>query len=170
MSNLSEARFLMDRIAARFFAIRVINYDPIYCDQVVAIGREIHAESVYSDMPFDENKLIRQLSGCGSIVPSRYFQIAVRGDTVLGGFFGCVSPAFFSDAIIAKDMGWWVMGSMRGSAAAILLLADFEIWAISRGAKKIIVGQTGVKNIERTTKLFKNCGFSVIGFNAGKDL
>lgn len=151
-------------------SIRVIPYEPRYLDGVLSVAREIHAHSLYASMPMDESKLIAQLSASGDIVPDRYFRLAVRGDEVLGGFYGCVSKTFFCDEITAKDMGWWVKESARGGAAAILLLRDFEEWARSKGARICMVGQSGVENIERTTKLYQHCGYRVTGFNTAKEL
>jgi hypothetical protein len=162
--------FSFEEIASRCTSISVIDYDPIYRDQTIEVGREIHRESVYAEMPFDEDKLIAQLSICGRIAPDRFFKIAVRDGNVLGGFLGVVSKAFFCDALIAKDMGWWVRESTRGSAAAICLLVEFEKWARIKGAKKMMVGQTGVKNIPRTTQFFNHCGFDICGVNTVKDL
>ena len=67
-------------------------------------------------------------------------------------------------------MGWWVKQTARGGSAAIVLLMDFEMWARGKGAKKVMVGQSTAVNIESTTKLFKHCGFRVIGYNTVKDL
>lgn len=151
-------------------SISIISYDEKYLDGTLDVARYIHAHSIYANMPLDEEKLIRQLSASGSIVPDRYFQIAVRGDDVLGGFYGCLLRPFFCDELTAKDMGWWIKPNARGSAAAVLLLTDFERWAKERGARKCMIGQSGVENIERTTKLFQNCGYQITGFNTCKEL
>lgn len=158
------------RIQARYPDIKIIAYEPQYREQVVAIAHEIHLESIYADMPFDEDKIIRQLACCGSLAPDRYFMLAVRQGVVLGGFFGHVRRTFFCDELLAHDMGWWVQGIRRGSAAAILLLADFEAWAKQQGAKKVMVGQSNKNNVARTTKLYEHCGFTILGFNTVKDI
>jgi len=49
-------------------------------------------------------------------------------------------------------------------------LVEFEKWARIKGAKKMMVGQTGVKNIPRTTQFFNHCGFDICGVNTVKDL
>jgi GNAT superfamily N-acetyltransferase len=130
----------------------------------------MHEHSVYRDMPLDMDKVFRQLSACGNIVPDRYFSMAVLGDTLLGGFYGHVRRTFFCDELLAHDMGWWVTKTRRGSAAAVLLLADFERWAREQGAKKMMVGQSTAIDIDKTTRLYEHCGFRVIGFNTVKDL
>lgn len=158
------------RIRARPSSVRIVPYSPKYRDGVVEIAHEMHANSIYHDMPLDEEKVVRQLAASGSIVPDRFFRIAVIGDEVLGGFYGHVHKTFFCDELLAQDMGWWVKSTARGSVAAVLMLAEFEDWARTQGARKVMVGQSTAINIETTTKLFKACGFRVIGYNTVKDL
>lgn len=161
---------VIERIQARNRSIEVVDYSPRYLEGVLEGAREIHAHSIYRDMPLDEAKVGRQFAAVGSIAKDRFFKIAVRGDEVLGGFYGCTLRVFFCDELTAKDMGWWVKENSRGSMAAILLLAEFEKWAKAQGARKCMIGQSGVENIERTTRLFVHCGYSVTGFNTCKEL
>lgn len=160
----------IERIRRRFSSIRIIDYDPKYFEGTMIVAHEIHEHSIYADMPFDEQKVIRQLSASGNIVPDRFFKLAVRDAEVLGGFYGCVQRVFFCDVLTAKDMGWWVKSTVRGGAAAVLLLGAFEDWAREQGAVKIGIGQSGVENIKRTGKLFLNCGYVMTGFNTAKQL
>lgn len=154
----------------RATSIRITPWQERYRDQAMEIGREMHANSIYHDLPFDAAKTARQLAMCGNEVPDRYFRLAVREEEVLGGFYGHVRRTFFCDELLAHDMGWWVKQTARGSMAAILLLSDFEQWAREQGARKVMVGQSTEIAIERTTKLFQHCGFRLIGFNTVKDL
>ena len=160
----------IEAIKRRFSSIKIVEYDNKYLEGTLEVAREIHAHSIYRDLPLDEKKLIRQLSASGNIVPDRYFKIAVKGDEVLGGFYGCTLRVFFCDELTAKDMGWWIKKSSRGGAAAMLLLIDFEEWARSKGARKCMLGQSGVENIEKTFKLFQNCGYRFTGYNTCKEL
>lgn len=158
------------RIQTRFSTIQIIPYDPIYCDQVIEIIREIHAESIYRNFPISIEKTIQQLSSAFDVASDHYFKIAVRKGVVFGGFFGQVLRVFFCDELIAKDKGWWVKKNHRGGAAAILLLNDFEVWAKEKGAKMIGIGQSGVENIDITGKLFLHCGYRFTGFNTAKEI
>lgn len=158
------------RIVERPSSIKIIPYSDEYRDGVVEVAHEMHRNSIYHDLPLDEAKVVRQLAASGTMVADRYFRLAVMNGEVLGGFYGHVRKTFFCDELLAHDMGWWVKESARGSLAAIKLLADFEDWAKAQGARKIMVGQSTEINIEKTTRLFQNCGFRVIGFNTVKDL
>lgn len=160
----------MQRYLTKRSSIKAIPFDFRFVEQAADIAKEMHQGSIYRDMPLDLNKVMAQLSACGNLVPDRYFRFAVRGDEVLGGFYGSVMKTFFCDDLLAQDMGWWVKQTARGGSAAIVLLMDFEMWARGKGAKKVMVGQSTAVNIESTTKLFKHCGFRVIGYNTVKDL
>jgi hypothetical protein len=165
-------KYTPDQILKRASSIEIVPWHPRYLDQAVHIGREMHELSLYRDMPFDEAKCFQQLSLASELTADRYFRLAVRNGIVLGGFYGAVSRTFFCDEIIAKDMGWWVTKSARGGLAAILMLRDFEIWARSKGARKIIIGQSTGDHVdmEKLAKLYVHCGYRIIGFNAAKDL
>ena len=165
--DLAEQRLL--RLAERS-TIRIVPYEAKYLEGTLEVARQIHAHSIYANMRLDEAKVIRQLAASGNIVPDRYFRLAVRGEEVLGGFYGSLVKVFFSDECTAKDMGWWVRESSRGGAAAVLLLRDFERWAKAAGARKSMVGQSGVENIDRTRKLFEHCGYALTGYNTSKEL
>lgn len=166
----ADWRERIGRIRARPSSVRVVTYSPEYRSGVIEIAHEMHANSIYHDMPLDEEKVVRQLAASGEIVPDRFFRLAVNGDEVLGGFYGHIHRTFFCDELLAQDMGWWVKSTARGSVAAVLLLAEFEDWAKAKGARKVMVGQSTAINIETTTRLFKSCGFRVIGYNTVKDL
>jgi hypothetical protein len=167
--NISQTEHRLLRAAERT-SISIVPYEAQYLEGTLEVAREIHAHSIYANMRLDEFKVIRQLSSSGLTVPDRYFRLAVRNNEVLGGFYGSLVKVFFSDECTAKDMGWWVKETARGGLAAVLLLADFEGWARRCGARKCMVGQSGVENIERTRKLFEHCGYSLTGYNTSKEL
>jgi hypothetical protein len=151
--------------------IQVIPFSLAYLASTMDLGHQMHAHSIYADGAFDEEKLAKQLLWAGTEKsPDRYFRIAVRGDVVLGAFYGYVHRVFFSDQLVANDLGWWVRKEARGGRTAMALLLDFEKWAKAQGAKSVGLGQTGVEDIERTTQLFKHCGYKVIGYNTMKEL
>ena len=172
MSAVLEHPSRLQRVIERAHTdIKIVDWSPQFFDQALLIAREMHAGSIYRDIPLDERKVLAQLAGAGtSRDPSRYFRIAVLNGEGLGGFYGSVHRAFFSDDLIANDMGWWVKREARNTLAALLLLADFERWAREKGAKKVMVGQVTDVDVERTTKLFEACGFRVVGMNAVKSL
>ena len=151
--------------------IEIVDWSDEYLIQAADIAQEMHVNSIYRDLPLDEAKVLSQLIAAGNgVVPDRYFRIAVLHGEALGGFYGHVRRTFFCDEILAHDLGWWVKKSARNTMAAPMLLLDFERWAREKGARKIMVGQSTEQDIEKTTRLFANCGFRVFGFNTVKYL
>lgn len=153
-----------------FISGAVVHYEPKYKDQVVEIAKEMHETSMFRDYSLDADKLISQLELADKHPDTAYFRIAVRDGEVFGGFYGTISRMFFCDELMARDVGWWVKKNRRGSWAAVRLLAGFEVWAKEKGAKKVMIGQSSEINIEETTRLYKHCGYRVIGFNTIKEL
>lgn len=149
---------------------RLIPYEPRFEAGVLEIAHELHQESVYRALPMDEHKVIAQLSGPFSQGENNYFRMVVKGDEVYGGFLGSLVRTFFGSALIARDHGWWVKRSRRGTGAAVILLADFERWAREKGASWCVIGQSSAIDMEKTVKLYSHCGYTITGFNTVKEL
>jgi GNAT superfamily N-acetyltransferase len=160
----------MSAVLAEVQPAGLIPYDPRYRDQVIQIASEMHADSMFRDYRLDPDKLIAQIQAAETRPDELYFRMAVANGEVFGGFYGMVTRMFFSDEKMGKDIGWWVKRTRRGSWAAFKLLAGFEEWARSKGAKKCFIGQTSEIDVERTTRLYELCGYRIIGMNTVKDL
>lgn len=151
--------------------IQIVPYHERYRAQVLRLAHEMHAESVsHSDMPLDDDKLIRQLETSHTMPDNVYLRLAVLGDDVLGGFFGVISTTYFCDERCCKDLAWFVSKTRRGGAAALRLVADFEQWGIDQGVRKFFLGQSTGVAIETTTKLYEHLGYRVVGVNTVKEL
>jgi hypothetical protein len=147
----------------------VVGYDARWRDQVLKLAREMHAESVFHrHIPMDEAKLIQQIEGAASIPDVAYFKLCVRGDEVLGGFFGQITSIYFSIERVAKDLAWFVTRNRRGSMAAVALVRDFEAWAKSKGVKFFVLGQSTGIRMDTTRALYEHLGYEMIGFNTVK--
>lgn len=137
-------------------------------DQVLELAREMHAESAsHNDVPMNEQKMISQLK-TPITNPDIYVRFAVRSGEVIGVFFGMVTSLFFSDQRAATDKAWFVRKSRRGSYAAVLLVRDFERWAIQRGATKFFLGQSTGVQMDLTQQLYEALGYTKVGVNTVK--
>lgn len=147
----------------------LVPYSAQYEAQVVKLAREMHAESVaHGDIPMNETKLLAQLRAAESLPDTVYFKLCVRGDEVIGGFFGLIVTLYFSDERAAMDRAWFVTKERRGGAAAVMLVRDFEEWAGSKGVTNFCLGQsTGVRT-EVTAALYRHLGYNVVGVNTVK--
>jgi hypothetical protein len=152
-----------------FRVTTVTDFAPEYEGQVLELARMMHAESsTHSSMPLDEKKLLEQLRASATN-PYVYFRLAVRGSEVMGGFFGLITPVFFSSELAARDLAWFVKPSRRGGYAAVLLVADWERWGKEKGVKKFMLGQSTGVDIETTRALYERLGYRVVGFNTVKE-
>jgi len=152
-------------------SIRIVPYEQNHQAQVLALAIEMQSESIsYADMPMNERKLVDQFECAITMPDTVYLRLAVRGEEVIGAFFGTISEMLFTDQLAAKDVGWFVKSDRRGGFAALLLHADFEQWALSRGIRHFFLGQSTGVDIEKTTKLYQHLGYQVVGVNAMKVL
>jgi hypothetical protein len=167
MSREATIRRIVERCD---FATQIIPYDDKYRDDVVAGAMEMHDNSTFGDYSLDTDKLVQQLKAAQQYPDTLRFRLAILDGRAIGGMYGQISRMFFTDELMARDVGWWVRQEWRGSWAAICLLEDFEQWARARGCKKAFLGQSSAISIEVTRKLYENCGYRVIGVNTVKEL
>lgn len=150
--------------------MKLVSYEDQYAGQVIDIATEMHRDSMFRDYSFDQGKLLAQIKLVSGYPDTAYFQLAVRNGEVFGGFYGTISRMFFSEQLMARDVGWWVKKERRGGGAAMLLLRGFEAWAKEKGAIKVMIGQSSGIDIDRTTKLYQHCGYRLVGMNTVKDI
>lgn len=128
--------------------------------RLVALGAVMHAESRYARMRYNSAKLEQMLR---LVLERGFLMIAEREGEVIGGFAGVCEPHWFSDDLIATDLGLFVEPGKRGGLAAYWLVDAFLTWANERGASIIdILVNTGVRT-EQTTELLKRLGGRVAG-------
>lgn len=132
----------------------------------VILGKQMHAESIYKDMRYDADKVMRLALGALN-AENRYVLIIAHSDDdpndVVGFMFGSVGPHFFSDELVAKDYALFVKKDKRGGIAAMRLLKKFEQLAKEKGAGfSMLAAATGVEP-ERTLELFERLDYQRIG-------
>jgi len=157
----------VERIRKRFHDIEIRPYQESARTQLEALAAEMHAESMFSRMELNMDKVIRHWSLQHHM---QCFRVAVRNGVVLGAVYGYATSTFFSDEMFAHVKGIWVKSEHRGSAAFILLLDSFEQWARDQGAILGFLDQTTALDIERSMNLFEGCGYRLIGVNSVKEL
>jgi GNAT superfamily N-acetyltransferase len=135
----------------------------------VLIGKELHEESEYRDIPFDP---VRAVSIASQVnVPGSQLIGAVAVDDtdgVIGYIFGKIEPYYFSDELAVYDLGLFIRKHKRGTYAAVRLVKEFERLAKQRGCKRVYLGiATGI-NPERTGELYERLGYATVGTNTVK--
>ncbi len=95
---------------------------------VVAFGRKFHAMSPWKDTAFDDDAVLNYVSQLGAS-DDGYFEITEGG--MIGGI---VMPLWFAPStILGVELFWWSEEPGEGNR----LRANFENWAIARGAQHV---------------------------------
>jgi len=128
---------------------------------MVALGAIMHAESRYSFMAYDGEKVaitLKTLMQTGGFV-----RVHVKDGEIDGGMVGYMGEPWFSAERVASELALFVVPGKRGGMAAWYLLSEFSAWAEAQGAKEITLAiTTGVK-VEETGRMYQRLGFEQVG-------
>ena len=144
-------------------------YEMHHAPQVLALAREMHAESAMSAIPLAEDKLLDGLR-MATVNQNVYLRLWMRDGVVIGGLWGMLVSPYWSHEKVAADRAWFVHPGRRGGIAAVMILRDFEAWAKKRGVRWVMPGQTTGVRMDDTRRLFERCGYRVIGSNFMKEM
>lgn len=131
-------------------------------EKIVMLGAEMHAESRFSVLAYDRDKVAGLLSHL--LATDQFVQVIERDGVLVGGFAGFVTEHWASKDLVSYDCGLFISPGYRGGGDAARLILRFKEWAVSRGAKMVTLSvNTGV-HPERTARLMEAVGFDQIGF------
>jgi N-acetylglutamate synthase-like GNAT family acetyltransferase len=127
---------------------------------LLALGRKMHAESWYSYLPFDDEKIANVME----LMLADGFVCVYEVDGVLsGGMVGCLSQFWFCRETMAHDLALFIDPGRRGGIAAARLVQAFMVWARNAGAQEVSLAvSTGVM-IRETGELFEAMGLRHVG-------
>jgi hypothetical protein len=91
-------------------------------DRLLALGREMHVESSYRSLNFDEQKARMFLM---RLMSDQYVRVYEQDDKILGGMVGMSVQPWFSNDLYAVDIALFISAKHRGSLAAARLIKDF---------------------------------------------
>ena len=130
----------------------------------VALGRVMHATSIYEFLPFDEDIAWRTATdyigkdGCCAL-------LVMSGDEAVGMHLASLTSYFFSPAILAASLVTFVRPDKRGGRAALLLMRAYLDWAKTHHADEAYIGVSiGVEN-DKSHRFFTHLGFTHVGGN-----
>lgn len=130
----------------------------------VTLGKEMHRESAFNFLPFNEKKLrkvamrnIKDKNSCAFLV--------FNDAECIGAHIGFLTPYFFCDALLAADIATYVRPQFRGGRAAIMLVKAFINWGKEKKASEVYIGVSAGINLESSDKFFKHLGCNHVGGN-----
>lgn len=140
--------------------IRNATHDDI--GRLVTLGKEMHAESRFSRLPLDVDK-VRALFAHLIESPDGLLIVSEKDGEVIGGFAGYVAEHYFARTKVAADFGLFISPADRGGMTAPRLLKAYAKWAKERGAVMIQAGITTGTHVDETTRLYQALGFRQVG-------
>ncbi|MDO9100504.1 MAG: GNAT family N-acetyltransferase [Caldisericota bacterium] len=128
----------------------------------VAMGREMHGESIFREYDFDEPKLYEYFR---NLIESDWgiVHTLVKDGEVIGGFAGLIWPHFFGNDKQSADIALFITEQHRGSRAAVSLLKAYVEDAKAKGASQILIANSTGFEQERVVQLFESVGFQKVG-------
>lgn len=139
-------------------------------ERFISLCRLAHEESVFSALPFDAERLRRNVLA-GMAQPDTYaaFHAELNGESV-GMLVAMVQEYMFSPARAATALLFFVRPEARGGPAALLLLQAFGRWAVQRGAEELLIHVTSGVNLRQTDRFLRRVGFRQTGGNYARSL
>lgn len=136
---------------------------PLDIREGVELGRVMHAESFYSDLDYDPEKLHKFFSS--AVVDPAYLVLIGRDDQQVMQGFGIfyASQYWFGKDHIVSDLALFIHPDFRKTTMAIKMLRHLETWARAWGAKEVCLGSTTGVKTEAYGKLLEKLGFTSVG-------
>ena len=131
---------------------------------MLALGRRLHAESCYHDLPLDEARMA-EIGRRGLAGGNPGLLIAEHDGIAVGMAIIILGEYFFSSARTATVQLLYVAPEARGGRAAILLLRALRAWARQNHAHDLHVNVTTAIDAARTDKFLRKMGFRQTGGN-----
>lgn len=132
--------------------------DPKWIPQLIALGREFHAKSIYAGIPYDPTTCRQVLKGALA-QPHMALFANVEGEAEVTGFLiALISDYVFASASYATDL---VFVAKKGGPA---LYRRFEKWAKDCGCQAIQVGvSSGIGDPAKLGRYYVNLGYRQVG-------
>jgi len=132
-------------------------------DAMVALGAVMHAESPrfrgHEYAPEKVRKLLESLIGS----PRGFAMVADHGGVIEGGMVGAATEHWGCNALVAFDVGLFVLPDRRGGVAAARLAKEFREWCRRLNVAQATAGITTMVHPEMTAALYRAIGFKEIG-------
>lgn len=118
-------------------------------------------ETNFKNLRFDHRKAFDSLN---AMIRSGYFvKVAILNDKIVGGMIGYLSTPWYSNDLIAYDIGLFVEENARGGRLAMMLVKAFTEWAKNEGATQIRPGISS--GVIAAGKIYERLGYIATGNN-----
>jgi GNAT superfamily N-acetyltransferase len=129
---------------------------------LIVLGRHMHHESRYRDLPFEALRVGFSLHRWIAADANRVTVAETKGRMV-GAMVSAIGSWYFHGGKQASDLALYVLPEYRGSRAALLLVRDFLAWAAANDCiEATIATSTGI-NAESAGRFLAHTGFESCG-------
>lgn len=129
-------------------------------DQIMALGRRLHAEGWYASLDYDPETL-RETLDHAMAADNMLALVLEAADGKLAGFFlAAETRHFFGRDHYACDLACYVAPEHRGGPGFVRMVRAYEAWCRIRGVREIHIGVSSGVTAERTARMFTKLGYS----------
>jgi GNAT superfamily N-acetyltransferase len=129
---------------------------------MVAMGKNMHEESAFAPIAWDNEKTIRFSDNAISDSNFCVF-LAELNNEIIGMIIGVVQPYYFSQETQLVDFLWYVKPEHRGTTAGVELINAYIEFGKVKGCSEVSM-QIGTNiHPEKTGKLLKKLNFTSVG-------
>ena len=137
--------------------------------QIMRLAKEMHAETSFKTLSFDEAKAATEIMSC-LMNPNMFVCVAERDGNLVGIVAAYLSAPYFSEDRVVYDHIWYVGKEARGTPVGPRLLKLLTEWAGLCRAKAVFVTLGSDVSQERVGKLVERLGYSRLGGYYRKDI
>jgi len=136
----------------------------------VHIGQQVHATTRFAALPYEPERVRRQLRDLITIGQNQRRTHALllaenSAGQIVGGLVACIEHPLFSSLPVATVAQYLVLPQHRQGGAGLRLLTAFREWARQRGAAELQVGVNSGADIARLDRFLRRLGFQPTGGN-----
>lgn len=142
-------------------------------DQLVAMGREMHAESPrFRTMGFAEDKVRRLLAMLQQASPGvrGCMFVAERDGALIGMALAFLDQHLFHDEWFVTDLVVFIKPANRPSPAFPRLIKAIEAWSKQQGAASVVLGVSTGVHVDQTLAMYGRMGYASAGCTLTKNL
>lgn len=148
--------------------MQIRNLRPDDFDALVEIGTEFHRGSRFSELPYENSRVVEYLAMVlqGIQRGDHCFFVAenTRGE-LIGLLHGVMDRFLFCSALTASEHLFFVKKDYRHTSAAIRLLSAFEKWAKNRDATEINIRLNSGIDVAPVQGMLAKTGFELSGWS-----
>lgn len=126
-------------------------------DMLLMLAQSMHEESPrFSRLRFSQRKMLNLFTVLIESDNGLMIVAEMEGE-IVGGFAGIVNEPFFSEDVVANDIGLFLIPYARGSTLAARLVKHYLAWAKTKTEQIQLGISTGV-HMEKTADLYAALG------------